>query len=400
MSFECRRVSIESQVSQLGISDMDEVYTRPKKRKKKKKNRENRVAPMKTNATFEMADAPEASRSRVVTAEVNSCNTGSWVSERLERKASERVGSRVSERKRNRASERTACRESERTGSRASERAGSRASERTWNRASERTGSRASEMTGSRASERTGSRASERTGSRASERTGSRASERTGSRASERTGSRASERTGSLASERGISRMSERMGSRTSGSVFCERTGSRVLERAVGCMSDRAGCRAFQQPPLDIRCNYRRGSITSVPSLSASTIGSGVTTSGLSSLNTSAAPSVTVSLDVSSDDDSSSLEEIVLTDDHLDSRECNARSARLSAADLSTGYSPSFFGNNNFLVSGNFLRLSSDSDDTSKCKVKRWPLSLLHKRKKRSDQVVEIQLDQTQETSA
>ena len=464
MSFECRRVSIESQISQLGISDMDDVYARPKKHKRKK-HRENRVAPLAATAstTVETSHSQEMTQTRIVTAEVNSTNPGIWVTDRVERKASERVESRVSERKRSRKSERATVRDSEgyqaseiagswisemtgswaseRAGNRASETIGSWASERVGNRASERASSRASERAGSRASgkrsERTGSRASskasERTGSRASskasERTGSRASsrasERTGSRASsrasektgsrassrasERTGSRASSRAsdrtwsrvsecnGSLAPERAVGRALERMPRRGPGSGFSDRTPCRVPERAVGCVSDRVGGR-FPPPPVDIRGSYHRGSVTSVPSSPVSTLGSGVTTSGLSSLNTSAAPSVTVSLDVSSDDDDSSIENIILPDDRASTR-VQPGPARLSATDLCSSYSPSFFGNN-FLISGNFLRITSDSDvgDASTSKSKRWPLSLLHKRKK-ADQVVEIQLDQTLETS-
>ena len=449
-------MSIESQISQLGISDMDDVYARPKKHKRKK-HRENRVAPMAATAstTIETSHSQEMTQTRVVTAEVNSTNPGIWVTDRVERKASERVESRISERKRSRKSERATSRDSdgyqaseiagnwisemtgswaseragnkasemtgswvsERMGNRASERAGSRASSRTSDRAGSRASSRTSDRAGSRASgkrsERTGSRASsrasERTGSRASsrasERTGSRASsrasERTGSRASsrasDRTWSKVSERNGSLASERALNRTLERMPRHGPGSGFSDRTPCRVPERAVGCMSNRVGGR-FPPAPMDIRGSYHRGSVTSVPSSPVSTIGSGVTSSGLSSLNTSAAPSVTVSLDVSSDDDDSSIENIILPDDRTNNR-VQPGPARLAAPDLCSSYSPSFFGNN-FLISGNFLRITSDSDvgDASTSKAKRWPLSLLHKRKK-ADQVVEIQLDQTLETS-
>ena len=355
---------------------MEDVFSRPKRHKKSKKHRENRVSPMKNNAPVEMAVVQAASKAKVVTADINPVMPGGRV-ERVERKTS-----RSKERKRARAAERAAKRASEK-----------RASEK---RASERTGSVASEWEGSRASEPTWSRASERTGSRASERTNSRASERTGSRASDMTWSRASERTGSLASEKAPSRTSE-MGS---GSVFSEGTGWRASERAVRCVSDRVKSRPYHPPAMDVRGSYRRGSVTSVPSSPVSTVRSGVTTSGLSSLTTSAAPSVTVSLDVSSDEDSS-LEEIILPDDRVDSgSRPTARLARLSAADLNTTYTPSFFGNNNFLVSGNFLQSSSDSDEDKKGKTKRWPLSLLTKRKKKADQVVQIELDQTQETSA
>ena len=394
LSFESHRLSIESQISHLGISDMEDVFSGHMRHKKKKKHRENRVSPMKNNNAVEMAVVQMVSKGKVVTAEINPVKPEGRV-ERPERKTS-----RSKERKRARATERAAKRASEKRASekRASEMTGSVVSEWEGSRASERTWSRASERTGSRASERTASRTSDMTWSRAFERTGSLASERTGSLVSERTGSLASERTGSLASEKAPSRTSE-MGS---GNVFSEATGSRASEPAVSCISDRVKCKPYHPPTIDVRSSYRRGSVTSVPSSPVSTVRSGVTTSGMSSLATSAAPSVTVSLDVSSDEDSS-LEEIILPDDRVDrtdggSRPGTARLARLSAADLNTTYTPSFFGNNNFLVSGNFLQ-SSDSDDDVKSK-KRWPLSLLNKRKKKSDQVVAIELDQTQETSA
>ena len=399
LSFESHRLSIESQISHLGISDMEDVFSGHMRHKKKKKHRENRVSPMKNNNAIETAVVQMASKGKVVTAEINPVKPEGRV-ERPERKTSrskERKRARAAERAAKRASEKRASemRATEMTGSVVSEWEGSRASERTWSRASERTGSRASERTNSRASDMTWSRAFEKTGSLASERTGSLASERTGSLASERTGSLASERTGSLASEKAPSRTSE-MGS---GNVFSEATGSRA---AVNCTSDRVKTRPYNPPTIDLRSSYRRGSVTSVPSSPVSTVRSGVTTSGMSSLTTSAAPSVTVSLDVSSDEDSS-LEKIILPDDRVDradggSRPSTSRLARLSAADLNTTYTPSFFGNNNFLVSGNFLQ-SSDSEDDVKSK-KRWPLSLLNKRKKKSDQVMAIELDQTQETSA
>ena len=399
LSFESHRLSIESQISHLGISDMEDVFSGHMRHKKKKKHRENRVSPMKNNNAVEMAVVQMESKAKVVSAEINPVKPEGRV-ERPERKTSrskERKRARAAERAAKRASEKRASekRASEMTGSVVSEWEGSRASERTWSRASERTGSRASERTNSRASDMTWSRAFEKTGSLASERTGSLASERTGSLASERTGGLASERTGSLASEKAPNRTSE-MGS---GNVFSEATGSRASERAVNCTADRVKARPYNPPTIELRSSYRRGSVTSVPSSPVSTVRSGVTTSGMSSLTTSAAPSVTVSLDISSDEDSS-LEEIILPDDRVDggSHPGTARLARLSAADLNMPYTPSFFGNNNFLVSGNFLQ-SSDSDDDVKSK-KRWPLSLLNKRKKKGDQVMAIELDQTQETSA